>query len=76
MRYQRGDRVRALTADGGSLTVRVLEGNHMDGEFEIVVVCSEADWATVQAGGTPDDYWDEWYFAWPVEALEPDQPDE
>lgn len=64
-----GDKVIALSVEG-PLPMRVIDGPVVDGEFEVMILCEPADWAVLEAGGAPGDIWDEWRFAWPIEALE------
>lgn len=70
MDLERGDLVWRLTEKGRS-PARIVIGPHHHGDFEIVILCDPEHWP--EGPGTADDYWGEWMYPWPVEALEPEQ---
>ncbi len=70
MNLEPGDLVVAVAATGERIPARVVQGAHTDGELHVVTLCSPEDWATFDTGGDPD-YWDEWRYDWPIEAIEP-----
>lgn len=70
MNYEGGDLVLRVTEEG-TYPARVLIGPHTDGEFDIVVLVDPEHWPDGPAGGTAEDYWGEWMYAWPVECLLP-----
>ena len=67
MDFERGDVVWRRTQDGRE-PARIVIGPHTDGDFEIVILCDPDHWP--EGPPTSEDYWGEWMYPWPVEALE------
>lgn len=67
MAFERGDLVWRRT-DEGRTPARVVIGPHTAGDFEIVILCDPEHWP--EGPPVADDYWGEWMYAWPTEALD------
>lgn len=70
MDFVRGDHVNRVT-DQGLIPARVVIGTHMEGEFEVVILCDPADWPDGPLSESDEGYWGEWMYPWPVECVEP-----
>lgn len=51
MEIKRGDRVKAASADGVERQLRALGGVVAGGDFAVVWVCTEQEWATAEGDG-------------------------
>ncbi|HKY16327.1 MAG TPA: hypothetical protein VJM33_15480 [Microthrixaceae bacterium] len=67
MDFERGELVWRRTSDGRT-PARIVVGPHADGDFVVVILCDPEHWP--EGPGSADDYWGEWMYPWPVEALE------